>query len=104
MEYTHFLFETGDGEKWLIATPDAVAGETYDNQPRPIVASSNSCSAYEAIWFNRADNPEDPWLSVLNHWDDSRKSVIYGENNSTHNIDALVNHNGGNVWVGKVRR
>ena len=43
MYYTHFLFETGDGEKWLIATVDAVIGENYNHNSRPIVASSNGC-------------------------------------------------------------
>eukprot|EP00984_Skeletonema_dohrnii_P034191 scaffold33493_cov172-Skeletonema_dohrnii-CCMP3373.AAC.1 len=44
----------GDCNKWLVATTDAVIGETYENQDRPILASSDSASRYSALWYNRA--------------------------------------------------
>ena len=108
MDYTHFLFETGDCEKWLIAKVSAVIGENYSNSARPIVASSNNCSNYDAKWYNRSGSAEDPWISADDHSDAiNNDSILYGENkfgNSSYGHTTTIrNHNGVNVFVGKLK-
>jgi hypothetical protein len=58
------LFSTGDCQKWLIATKDAVLGSFYENEPRAILKSSISATPYTARWYRRFSNPEDPCISL----------------------------------------
>ena len=97
-----FLFATGDGTKWLVASKGAVVGGFYENEDRTIIASSLSEESYTAKWYLRENNPEDPWISLSDHsFAISNGEILYGENN--HGIhtttDALPHHNGANVFV-----
>ena len=101
--FNQFLFATGDGQHWLVADKTAVY-DTYSNGLRTILASSFSeCKSYQAKWYNRgASQPEDPWISIKDHWDDDRGTQIYGE--SSHNPVAKharlsKNHGGINVFI-----
>ena len=96
-----FLFATGDGAIWLVTSRDAVFG-FYANQDRQITLSSTNSFAYSAKWYRRQGNPEDPWISLVDHHQAySQGLIIYGENNFglMHASTILPHHNGANVWV-----
>jgi len=97
-----FLFATGDCEKWLLASKDAVIGEYYANMPRQIMESSTSEHPYMATWYNREAQVEDPWISLGDHHASIQDgSILYGENHFGHAHAELVLpvHNGANVFV-----
>jgi len=123
MYYTHFLFELGDGERWLIASKEAVIGEHYKNDPRPIVASSDGRSNYKARWYNRRRTEEDPLVSINDHHDCvclKPEDMVYAEkswpsgrecSNGNDTVSpsptsiafSMKNHNGANVYLGKLK-
>ena len=97
--FDEFLFASGDCTKWLVATKSAVIGENYENAYRTVSHSSTSSTAYSARWFNRG-SPEDPWVSLGDHYSDiNTANIVYGENSfswSSHTM-MLSQNNGGNV-------
>jgi len=96
------LFATGDCEKWLLASKDAVIGEYYANMPRQIMESSTSEHPYTATWYNREAQVEDPWISLGEHFASIQDgSILYGENHFGHAHAELVLpvHEGANVFV-----
>jgi len=98
--YNQFLFTYGDCSGWLIATRDAVNGAYYDNDKRDIIKSSIRHNAYEALWYNRANHAEDPWISIQDHGVDD--SIVYGENGH-HALTSKKNaHAGANVYIRNV--
>jgi hypothetical protein len=102
IEFDEFKFETGDGQKWLIATKEAVIGEHYANSLRRIESSSMSASPYSAKWYNRKAAVEDPWISLQDHADAiPAGDILYGENSfgGAHAANVLNTHNGANVWI-----
>lgn len=64
--FDEFMFATGDGANWLIADKEEVYASSA-NTLRMIESSSTSCLPYEARWYNRSGNSEDPWLSLTDH-------------------------------------
>ena len=81
--FNEFLFSSGNGVKWLIATKDAVIGEYYKNSKRNIIRSSISSTPYNAAWFRREGIPEDPWITLRDHSKSKAEDpseFMYGEN------------------------
>ena len=77
---TQFLFSNGDCGRWLITTFDQFRyqkGALYD---ATILKSCISDTPYTAKWYNRQNNAEDPWISFKDHADDSKTTLLYGEN------------------------
>ncbi|KAK1742162.1 hypothetical protein QTG54_006727 [Skeletonema marinoi] len=100
--YNEFLFATGDCTKWLVATTDAVIGETYGSASRPILASSDNASPYSAVWLNRANQVEDPWVSIIDHVPAiGAGKILYGENGygGAHSANILPSSAGADVYV-----
>ena len=101
--YNEFLFATGDCTKWLAATTDAVIGSNYDlSVTREILASSDIPSPYSAKWYNRADIPEDPWVSIIDHGPAiGAGKILYGEASygSSHAANILPSSGGADVYV-----
>ena len=100
--FTHFLFATGDEQVWLYCTKEAVLDGHYSNSPRPILKSSDSLTPYTAAWWSRGGdtNKEDPWISVVDHFDAVHGKIVYGENKyGSHHVSSVRDHNGGNVWI-----
>ena len=97
--YTEFLFATGDCTKWLVATTDAVIGDTYANADRPILASSDG-SNYVAKWYNRAGAPEDPWITIIDHGSASGAGkFVYGEGSNAYYTHSFQSNEGADVYV-----
>ena len=102
---SHYLFSTGDESKWLVATKDAIFGESYMNIPRPILMSSLSDQPYDSKWFNRENGKGHPLISLTNSKDlqnvMDKSEFLYAENSLKvpHTLEVLPFHNGMNVWV-----
>jgi len=99
---SEFLFATGDGQKWLVASKDSVVGGFYANELRPIIASSASATASSARWYRRQGVREDPWISLSDHHPAiGAGEILYGGASfgSTHASAILPHHNGANVFV-----
>jgi uncharacterized coiled-coil protein SlyX len=98
--YTYFLFATGDFSQWMVVHKDQVHGN-YENSRRSIKASSTSGGSYSASWYNRAGNPEDPWLSLNDHGPAiSQGKLLYGAAGygGIHASNSL-GRNGANVYI-----
>jgi len=101
-QVSEFLFATGDGQKWLVASKDSVVGGFYANELRPIMASSKSGTAHSARWYRRNGVQEDPWISLSDHHPAiGTGDILYGGDSfgQTHASAILPHHNGANVFV-----
>ena len=87
--FDEMFFATFDMTYWLHCLKSAVLG-SYGGVARPIIKSSSSSTPYSAIWYNRGQNPEDPWISIADH----PSLVVYGENSTNVNM-SLLNAYGG---------
>ena len=112
-EVEDFLFITGDHQKWVIASVEAVLGakdetlgnfQGYSGQNRDIKMSSISSDPYQALWYNRESVAEDPWISLTDHsLAIEEGNIIYGEADFDHatHTSILHLHNGANVYIRK---
>ena len=100
--FTQFLFATGNCKHYLITDKSQAIGSLYSNAKRTIIESSISSTPYQARWYNRATNPEDPWISIYDHWHAGRTTILYGEGRTLqdrpHGTYGRTNQ-GLNVWV-----
>ncbi len=109
LTFTHFLFRTGDGVKWLITHRSQVYTGWDGTQPAScaIVKSSSSATATSALWYKRSGQPEDPWISPDSHGtgptsagsDNDTYSMLYGEGGYVGWLHWVNYRNGANVWV-----
>jgi hypothetical protein len=100
--FDQFLFATGDEEKWLIATRDAVTGAFYKNKKREVVKSSINSEPHTVAWYRRRVNLEDPWVSLTDHHPAINSgNILYGANSfgQNHATKVLPMHQGANVFV-----
>jgi hypothetical protein len=98
------LFATGDDAtgnplRWMVMdkteTQTNTAGGNLD-----IVASHADADGGPVKMYNRAANPEDPWLSWQDHANSNPHCILYGENDITHLPFTQSIANGGlNVFV-----
>jgi hypothetical protein len=98
----HFLFAFADCSHWLIAAPMQVNGANFANKPRWIVKSSEHAEPYQAKWYNRARNKEDPWVSERDHWlsgDYDSGAMLYGEAGRSGHTAMKNVHGGANVYI-----
>ena len=105
--FDQFLFSLGDCSKWMITTKQAVRLHG-SNFPGPIVKSSKSATSYEARWYHRPGNEEDPWLSLSDHGPAiGAGEILYGENSygGPHAANTLPasKGNGANVYIRKLK-
>jgi len=98
-----FLFATGDGTKWLVASKNSVMGpQYYENQDRSIIASSRNIGPHTAKWYRRAGVWEDPWVSLTDHHSAiGSGDILYGGGSygNDHAATVLPHRNGANVFV-----
>lgn len=100
IEFTEFLFITGDKSIWLTMTKDEALGENYGNQNRNIEKSSISCEPSQALMYNRAGNTEDPWISLTDHASAIPAGlIVYGENSYGGNNLSIKNNDGADVYI-----
>ena len=90
---TQFLFSDTDCDEWLITTYDQFAykwGAAYNAK---IVKSCISNESYTAEWYNRDGNPEDPWISYQDHYDNNYETILYGESNNNYHTHVCSGQN-----------
>ena len=76
-------------------------------QPMDVLASHVSPTPYSVLAFNRASQPEDPWLSANDHsylgrsqfFNDETHSMLYGESSFPRWEFWRNNHLGANVFI-----
>ena len=95
--YDEMCFSTYSFSHWLYCTKTTVQ-TNYDNQPAYIIRSNMSSSPYTADWYNRVENPEEPWISV-NNYNSIIPNILYGENSNQTNLELLTGNGGMCVWV-----
>eukprot|EP01041_Mallomonas_annulata_P004902 gene4902-9776_t len=99
--FDKFLFATGDMQKWLIATKEAVSadGVPYSNEPRDIISSSYNSSPYRAKWYNRQRTFScDPQITLYNHHENDKVGGEEGTD-SGGGGNVLIKNNGANVFI-----
>lgn len=100
INFREFLFVTGDEQKWLIATKDAVVGKFYNGEKRQIIKSSISDITYNSTWFRREGHKHDPWVCIINFGDAvNSDDVLYGGNSTCYANGVLLNNKGANVYI-----
>jgi hypothetical protein len=102
LQYDQLMFATGDGQQWLIVDRDVVTVQPSNPYSAQISMSSTSATPYQAQWYYRAGNPEDPWISLTDHSSAiGQGNLLYGENGygGAHAANVLPAHNGANVFI-----
>lgn len=106
--YDQFLFTTNDLQKWLIVDRSELVFNETHQQPynATIIKSSISPIAYNALWHHRniSTNPEDPWISLIDHASAiKRGDILYGEDRygGTQASSVLPLHGGASVYIRK---
>jgi len=105
--WDQILLMTGDRVHWMILDRRqlSIMGR---NVLMTILASSISSTPYRVTFFNRGSiNPEDPWLSLRDHWyvgrdvteNDEVHSMLYGEASYDGWNFWRQNHQGANVFI-----
>ncbi|MBN2293209.1 MAG: hypothetical protein JXM70_12335 [Pirellulales bacterium] len=99
--WNEVLLITGDRERWMIMSKSEI--QKYGaNVPFSILATNYPGNPSSALMYHRPPNPEDPWLSPVDHstaigagW------ILYGANSydSDHGRNILPYHNGANVFI-----
>ena len=87
--YNQFLFSSGDGSLWLVATKSAVVGEYYSDGLRDVMASSLNADAHQVKWYRRSNYPHaDPLISLRDHHSSDKVLVYRAGGNSLQNNGA----------------
>ena len=68
INYTHFLFSTGDERYWVMATLDSIIGEEYSGAQRPIIADNLNPTDFDFTGtkmsaFTPGQNPVAGWYN-----------------------------------------
>ena len=84
----------------MIASKTAVIGDWYSNEEREVLQSSLINEIHTVRWYRRQNQPEDPWISLLDHHATGGfDSMVYGEASSSGHIKSVEDNNGANVYI-----
>jgi len=73
---------TADIDLWLHCHKSAVNNGYYTDAARSVIASSRKTEAHTVRWYNRENDPSDPWISLRDHnygTPARLAEVLYGE-------------------------
>eukprot|EP00301_Raphidiophrys_heterophryoidea_P009069 c13388_g1_i1.p1 GENE.c13388_g1_i1~~c13388_g1_i1.p1 ORF type:complete len:1190 (+),score=265.94 c13388_g1_i1:32-3601(+) len=102
--FDEFLFATGDMQKWAIVKKASLYQWGWPLAGL-IKESSISQNEYSTQWYRRWWVPEDPWISLRNHFDAIVSGdLLYGGYGwgGAHAANVLPSHNGANVFIRRV--
>ena len=98
------MFASGSLEHWLIVDKLELLGpggdKFYTAHPITVLISSVSCESYTAVWYRRAGESTDPWVSINNHG--LGEMMVYGGNGVAEHNDILTNSGGMDVYIRNV--
>ena len=95
-----WLYISGDGSKWLIATKEAVTEGFYETSPRKVVKSSVNNDPHTIKWFLRHGVPEDPLISLVDHDQVGASGLrLYAGHSSSGYTESIKDNNGANVYI-----
>ena len=90
----------GDGSKWLITTKDAVTEGEYVNSPRKVIKSSLNSNPHTLKWYLRRDQPQEPWISLVDYGQVGASGLmLYGQNSNNGFSESVRDNNGANVYI-----
>ena len=99
--YDQFLFASGDGSLWLVASKSAVVGEFYGLQDlRDVISSSSNAGEHQVKWYNE-DYDQCPWISLEDHAN-SDPGILYGAESQSINsnfMKVVRNYGGADVYI-----
>ena len=113
-DYQYILFATGDFERWLVTTPEAVHGFDGKAISRDVLMSSANRNPHTIPWYNRNGTLEDPLITVKEdrslynpkYQPYVEDNMLYIENSRIRPDERgrhdLAQHNGANVYVGNM--
>jgi hypothetical protein len=86
--FDEMMFATFNMKYWLYVTREQAIGTNYDGATRTILRSSISpTNSYTAVWYNRSNAAEDPWIGLRTHAAAPANNpeaggdlILYGEN------------------------
>ena len=86
--FDEMMFATFNMKYWLYVTREQAIGTNYDGAARTILRSSISpTNSYTAVWYNRSNAAEDPWIGLRTHAAAPANNpeaggdlILYGEN------------------------
>eukprot|EP00985_Skeletonema_marinoi_P024142 scaffold16580_cov147-Skeletonema_marinoi.AAC.11 len=96
--YNEFLFATGDCTKQLPMR----SSEKLMDPHQAYLSLLDNVSPYSAVWLNRANQVEDPWVSIIDHGPAiGAGKILYGENGygGAHAANILPSSAGADVYV-----
>lgn len=93
-----FLFTTTDFSRWLVTDHDQVVPK-FGAGYRTVKYSSVSDTPYQAFWFHRTTNPEDPLISLKGHFTDNQNLMMFVENGGAGQPSARNNGGGLKVYT-----
>ena len=100
------MFASGNLAHWLIVDKLEIIGaggeRFYTGQPITVSISSVSCDSYAAVWYRRAGEKTDPWVSVRDHGDAAGQMMVYGGNSAAEHNTILSNSGGMDVYIRNV--
>eukprot|EP01084_Bolivina_argentea_P009173 17156_1 len=102
-----FMFSNGDCSEWMVAENKQFTTTFVSETERNILASHVSSTQYEALWWLRPTNAEDPWISYYDHDLYSYTSLLYGEAGTIwrrERFDAPGADKSVNVWIKNINQ
>jgi hypothetical protein len=103
LENIDFMFATGDGTYWLIATREQIGGvqlgfSDYSSSPDYTRTFTSSTGKTSAVWYNRQAFNKDPMIPQ-NDWGSNPLYMMYRGASVPEHTELGLNHNGMNVFV-----
>ena len=99
--WNEVLLITGDRQRWMVMAKSEI--QKYGtNVPFDILATNYPGNPSSALMYHRSPNPEDPWLSPVDHATAITSGwILYGANgyDAAHGKNILPIHNGANVFI-----
>ena len=98
-----FLFATGDGTYWLMATREQIGGvqlgfSDYSSSPDYTRTFTSSTGKSSAVWYNRQAFNKDPMISQ-NDWGSTPLYMMYRGASVPEHTELVLNNNGMNVFI-----
>merc|ERR1712154_566536 len=89
------------GSTWLISGKSQVnpIGDWYGYSDRRICSSSLQSTPYDAKWYYRQGNQEDPWITISDHNSAKIADFVYGESNWATRASTIADKDGMFVYI-----
>lgn len=101
-DWDQALLITGDRQLWMVMNRTEIQKYGANAAFEVLASSEDDTGPTYPKMYHRPGNPEDPWLSLIDHGDAiPAGKILYGANSYTgaHATTVLPVHNGANVFI-----